>query len=296
MDELRKLGFTLYESKILSYMLKEGRWLSAEEISKNSRVPKTKIYSILISLEKKGLIKTTPGKPRRFLAKKEKFLSQLRKLKKEEIKKKAEEQEMLIKNLAKQLPKALKYEEVEVRYFTDSEEYWKAYLKEVNKFKKGDVYRVINTVRLTFGLLKEEIEEIPSLKKYAGTEPALAKGAKLHYILNPKTIVQRTKEELKDKELVRKSINQMLRKMHSLRKQILVDIHPAFKNLLVVIMKDCVCFEFYGKSSVSISSAIMIFSKKVVEDFSNWFDALCSKKHDPEKDFNKFKKEILKWL
>ncbi len=294
MELLRKLGFTLYESRILSYMLKESRWVSAEEIVKNARVPKTKIYSLLIKLEKEGLIKATPGKPRRFLAKKEEFIARLRELKRKTFMKKLRQEEELISQLAKALPKIVEYEKVEVRYFTDPEEYWKAYLKEVNKFRKGDIYRVINTVRLTFGLLKEEIENIPSLKKYAGTEPALAKGAKLHYILNPKTIVERTIAELKDPQKVEQSLRQMLRKMYLYRKQIMIDIHPAFKNLLVVIMKDCVCFEFYDESSVSISSAIMIFGKSIVSDFSKWFDALCAKKHDPEEDIKKFEREIWK--
>lgn len=293
-ETLRKLGFTEYEAKLLSALLQKQAWLTADELASETRVPLTKTYSILLSLEKKGLIRMTPKKPRRYFTTKEEFLKVLKKVKEEELKEESKKQRELIEKLRKELPKIRKFEEVEVRYFTNPEKYWQNYVREVLRFKRGDIYRVINTVRLTFGLLDEEIKHIPSLREYAGKEPALIKGATLHYILNPRAIVKRTKQELKSPRKVKRSLNQMLQRMYKFRKRIKIDISYAFENLLVAILPRCVCLEFYTTSSTEISSAIMIFSKSVVHDFSSWFDNLCKRKHNPDEDWKNFKKEIEK--
>lgn len=290
MELLRKLGFTHYEARLLWALLKSQKWLSAEELVREANVPLTKSYSILITLEKRGLIQATPGKPRRYFAERKKFLQALKELKNQEIEELMKTNNLLISEIKSAIPTLPLAEEVEVKYFTNPEEYWKAYLNEVGRFKKGEIYRVINSVRLTFGLLEEEIKHIPSLKKYAGTEPALQQGVILHYILNPRAILKRTKLELKEPQKIQKSLNQMLARMEKFKHRILIDFNEGFENLLLAILPRCVCLEFYGQSSVEIQSALMIFGRSVVRDFSSWFDALCSKDH--ANDLEKFKQHL----
>ena len=60
-----KLGLTSYESAVLAALF-QSQDVTALDISKDSAVPYTKIYVILNSLEKQGLIKTSLERPKRY--------------------------------------------------------------------------------------------------------------------------------------------------------------------------------------------------------------------------------------
>lgn len=67
LEKLKEYGLDKYESMVYLALLKIG--LSTSSIvSKESKVPYGRIYSVLSSLESKGFIKTYSGRPKRFLA------------------------------------------------------------------------------------------------------------------------------------------------------------------------------------------------------------------------------------
>ncbi len=64
-DELKKIGLQEYEAKVYYLLIKMGG-LNATDISKLSKVPRTKIYSVLENLEKRGFCIRIPGKIRKY--------------------------------------------------------------------------------------------------------------------------------------------------------------------------------------------------------------------------------------
>ena len=67
LQRLRELKLTEYESKVY-YALVEGGALTAEEISKASGVPLTRVYSVLESLQLKNMVVEVAGRPKKFEA------------------------------------------------------------------------------------------------------------------------------------------------------------------------------------------------------------------------------------
>jgi sugar-specific transcriptional regulator TrmB len=62
---LKELGLTGNEAKAYQSLLERGN-LGAAEVSKFSRVPSSRIYDVLASLEQKGFIKLIPEKTKKF--------------------------------------------------------------------------------------------------------------------------------------------------------------------------------------------------------------------------------------
>jgi len=67
-EKLKILGLNIYQSKAYIYLLKYGK-SKASEISKNTKVPQSKIYETLEILEDKGLIFVVPEKINYYIAK-----------------------------------------------------------------------------------------------------------------------------------------------------------------------------------------------------------------------------------
>jgi len=65
---LQELGLTDYESRVYLALLEKGV-LTASQVSKHSRVPYSKVYETLTSLEGKGWIETEHGRPSRYYPK-----------------------------------------------------------------------------------------------------------------------------------------------------------------------------------------------------------------------------------
>jgi len=65
---LQELGLTDYESRVYLALLEKGV-LTASQVSKHSRVPYSKVYDTLTSLEGKGWIETQHGRPSRYYPK-----------------------------------------------------------------------------------------------------------------------------------------------------------------------------------------------------------------------------------
>jgi len=66
LDMLRKLGFTEYQSHVISTLI--GKELSAQQLSKESKVPITKIYSVLQMLVNIGIVKGVDTRPKMYSA------------------------------------------------------------------------------------------------------------------------------------------------------------------------------------------------------------------------------------
>ena len=64
--DFKFLGFTNSEGKVYKALIKLGK-SSASKISRESEVPYGKIYEILASLERKGLVKIVPEKTKMFI-------------------------------------------------------------------------------------------------------------------------------------------------------------------------------------------------------------------------------------
>jgi len=65
MMDLRKIGFTEYENKVYTTLLKHGP-LKGAQASKHSRVPHSKTYQALESLRKKGFVRESGMRPKIF--------------------------------------------------------------------------------------------------------------------------------------------------------------------------------------------------------------------------------------
>jgi DNA-binding MarR family transcriptional regulator len=293
---IHELGFSEYETRILLFLLSHNQ-VNAKEIAQGSSVPITRIYSILIRLEKDGLISRLPGKIQLFsTVDKKLFLKMLEEKQQKQIFEQKQKLTVMINELGAKLPEIQKgiTPSIMVRYFTDSEAYWKVYNEEQAKLKENEMHHIINTIRPTFSFLLEELESVPAYKSMVKKE-LVKKVYTTHYILNPEAFVERIVNDLKNKEKASKALAQMLNYMSIHKKKFLIDISTALKNILVDIQKESVFLEFYGQDSVHIISAIQIKDSKIANDFRKWFDAFCSKKHDPEKDFKKFRSEIINY-
>jgi HTH-type transcriptional regulator, sugar sensing transcriptional regulator len=64
---LLRLGLSSYEIRAYSSLVLEGQ-LKATEISKNTNIPQSKIYTVLGLLEMKGMIESCPGFPKEYKA------------------------------------------------------------------------------------------------------------------------------------------------------------------------------------------------------------------------------------
>jgi sugar-specific transcriptional regulator TrmB len=64
--EFKELGLTSNETKVYELLLRLGK-LTAANISKESQVPYGRIYTVLASLEEKGLIKTIPEETKKYV-------------------------------------------------------------------------------------------------------------------------------------------------------------------------------------------------------------------------------------
>jgi len=79
------LGLTEYESKAILELTQKGS-LEAPEISRNSTIPKTRVYDVLEKLESKGLVISLEGRPKKYQAiETEKIIEKLIDLKKQEF-------------------------------------------------------------------------------------------------------------------------------------------------------------------------------------------------------------------
>lgn len=63
MKEFEELGLSYYESNALEILLKES--LTPKELSKKSRIPLGKVYSVILSLEHKNLVKQSKTRPKK---------------------------------------------------------------------------------------------------------------------------------------------------------------------------------------------------------------------------------------
>jgi len=63
LKELEQLGLTYYESNALEILLKEA--LTPKELSKKSKIPLGKVYSVILSLEQKNLVKQSETRPKK---------------------------------------------------------------------------------------------------------------------------------------------------------------------------------------------------------------------------------------
>ena len=67
MNLLKRIGLNQYESRIYTSLLSSGT-LTAGEISEFANVPRSRVYDVLTSLEKKGFAVIQVGRPVRYLA------------------------------------------------------------------------------------------------------------------------------------------------------------------------------------------------------------------------------------
>jgi sugar-specific transcriptional regulator TrmB len=64
---LKRVGLNEYESKVYS-SLSSNKTLTASEVSKKASIPRARVYDVLMSLEKKGFVMISMGRPVSFKA------------------------------------------------------------------------------------------------------------------------------------------------------------------------------------------------------------------------------------
>jgi len=298
--QLRKLGLTDYESSILLYLITQEDYVNAKEISKSSKVPMGRIYSILIELEEVALIKKISGKVSLYkIEDKKTFIKSLTKKNISEIKKQENEIQNATDVLKVLFPK-LKNDEnkgnsFEINYFNEDEKYWKVYIKAVNSLKKGDKYRIINSLRLGDSFLNSELKNNTGLRRMINNDNKKRKlGIDYYLITNPRSIVENIIKELKDEKLIEESIITMLKiyKYYS-KDNSYITTSNSFNSLIIVILKDDVFLEFYSDRTNKLTSAIHINNNQTCNDLGNWFDGFI--KNDllsPKECYKNFEKEV----
>lgn len=85
-ESLKKLGLTVYQSKLILTLLNLGA-SKASFIAKNCDVPKNKIYECLENLSKKGIVQVIPTIPKKYFIKSVNSILPLIKDKQEELEK-----------------------------------------------------------------------------------------------------------------------------------------------------------------------------------------------------------------
>jgi sugar-specific transcriptional regulator TrmB len=300
--DLRKvfeeLGYPVYQSNILLFLIRNEKHANAKEISAGSEVPLSRVYSILIELERQGLVRSIPGKTTTYtVVDKKDFLQQVGNKKSLDIEKQKSRAESALQLLNQQIEIAAKSPEVTVRHFVSDTDYWAVYNSEAEKMKPGETFRIINSVRWALSLLPSEVENRPGIKSMIENDLKRQRaGLKIHHIVDPEALVQTIVDDLKSKQKIIESISQMLYYEHlpEIRKNHLITIAPEFKNVMIFIMKDSTFFEFYAPGNhTEILSAVQIKSKEITKDFSRWFDTYSREKRNPEQDYEKFKAAVL---
>ncbi len=98
---LKRSGLNHYESKAYSSLLKLNSG-TASIISKNSGIPRARVYDVLMGLEKKGFVVVSPSRPLSFRAlEPEQALNNLKQSKKKEFERSLEELERIKKLLSR---------------------------------------------------------------------------------------------------------------------------------------------------------------------------------------------------
>ncbi len=67
-EELSKLGLQEYQARCLACLIENGD-MTAQEVSEKSKVPYSKVYSILKELENMNLLISTKERPKRYISK-----------------------------------------------------------------------------------------------------------------------------------------------------------------------------------------------------------------------------------
>ena len=108
-EQLKQLGLSHYESKVLEILLKEQ--LPIRELSKKSDVPFGKIYSIIKSLKQRNIVKETNSRPKLvYVENASEVISDL-------IKEKQEKEKLLLNNLRELTTEIDKERKRETRFF-----------------------------------------------------------------------------------------------------------------------------------------------------------------------------------
>jgi len=292
----RNLGFSEYETKVLVYLSSVSKAADAKQISSEANVPLTKLYSILLGLERRNLIAKLPGvvnlyKP--LVA--EQMIKNIGDQKKQELEQKEKQIEERLEFLKSRLKGATIKGEVSVRHFVSDSEYWKVYNEEVNKLRKGDVYRIINSMRLCTSFIPEELKDRPGIKSMILNDLKKQRdGVVIHHMINVEALLEQIKNDLKAEWKIKQSIVQVLHLDRVQKKHHYITLAPELKNLLIVILKDSTFLEFYGEDHTKILTAIQIVSRDIAKDFAKWFDSVSPGKHDGDADYEKFKSEVIR--
>lgn len=174
--DLKLIGLTKNEEKVLLALLKKGK-SSSTEISKAAEVSYSKIYTILDSLEMKGLIKVVPEKTKKFIAKNPKII-------KEKIREKIKELNKTEKELEK-MEKIYEYKEKEIIEIERGEKNFFRILKKIPDAEKTQYsikYNVDYTPRLkehVKKLLRKKVDYKVLARKNKETEKNIKKWSKI---------------------------------------------------------------------------------------------------------------------
>jgi len=287
---LSELGFSGYDARVLSALMSEGA-IAAKPLSQKAGVPMGMIYATLGRLKSRGLVEEVPGKTRRFAA-----------VDKDEVirtiatasEKRREDEHAREVQLLSELGRGLgmrSSREVRMRYFSDEDEYWAAYLKADLAMGSADILRAILPVRPCNALLDWELRLHPGLAE-VNRRTAHRRGPKFRYLTNVDALVSNTCRSLKDPREAAQSLGQILSHAKDSGDWFFKS-KSMVKNMVVFIMKDRVFFEFYSGDCTEFIAALELNDERIVEDFSQWFDQLFGPVRDRKKALAVFEKRLI---
>lgn len=177
---LTDLGLTNYEERCYTTLLKRGT-LAARDLSRLSGVPYGRIYEVLRSLESKGIIGSTGGRPQKFFATPpDVAVNKLVESKSQELEKLRKDADILINNLSRI------HQQV-----AENELMWKVAIGETLyesyfSFLRDTKFEFLGYMDVHEGINKIEFEKL--LRRYGRIVSELAKkGVKMRFLIGIET-------------------------------------------------------------------------------------------------------------
>jgi len=293
LKSLEQFGITGYRAQVLLALMRAGGHLNAKELAQKSGVPLARLYSILLELERQGLVRSLPGKVTLYRAvDASKAVESLARQKRKSLEAQFSELDLASKDLRQAFSSTSRpFPSISVRYFSNPEEYW-ATIAEAEKAGVGTQRRVVECRRLVFSLLDEELGE-NGWASFARAAKKKIFREQVSYLVNVDEFVASRLRDLKSKKKVAESLKLFLSFLKQHSDSVYAAPTLAVQNMVVEIRPSLVFLEFYSSDSSKMLNGLLISGEVAANDFAKWFDALLGERKPAEKMFRDFQNALV---